>query len=124
MALRRQEHDGKISGVGRRNVLAGNALGFRADLLHQGLAGRIDGSSITGLACLLQTGVVLHGEFAVDGQIHRIRIFAGQADGKFDPLQTAGNDGDVLRVLFRCQHGGKQIAQLHFAPDAAGLDVG
>ena len=104
-------------------VLAGNTLGLQLDALHERLAGSLHGGSVGLLSRLLQPGVVLHGEFAVNGEPYDVGVLAGQADGEFDTLLAAGNDGHVFGILLRGQHGGQQACQLHFTPDAAGLDV-
>ena len=97
--LHGEEHQGKVRGMGRSDILAGNAAGFLPDADKQGFAGRIRRLSVAALAGFRQAQVVLLGKLAVDGQIYRFRSLARQAQGKLYPLGGAGHHSHILLIL-------------------------
>ena len=123
-AFDRQEHDGKVCGGRRRNILAGDLLRFRLQTLEERLAGGIRTGCIAGLGGFDQPNVILLRELAVDREADRSAGLIRKQDGVFHPLRGTGYNGNVLLILAGSQRLADQVAELHFAPDAAGLDVG
>ena len=120
--LQRQEHHGKIRGMGRNDIFA-DALALGADGVEQGAAGGLAGGCVARFGGFRQPGVVLLRKLAVNGQINGLVFFSRQDDGKFHPLLRAGNHRHVPGVLRRSKRLFQQRAQLHFAPDAPGFHI-
>ena len=100
-SLEGQEQNGEIGGIGRFDVLVPDVLGTAPNDLLQLLLGSIDPLPAAGLIGILQGSECVAGELGVNGQVDTPLAVAGQPDGKFHVLPTAGNGGDLRFVLLR-----------------------
>ena len=91
----------RIGGIGRFDVLVPDVLGTAPNDLLQLLLGSIDPLPAAGLIGILQGSECVAGELGVNGQVDTPLAVAGQPDGKFHVLPTAGNGGDLRFVLLR-----------------------
>ena len=125
-AFDRQEEDGEIGGVRRREVVVGNRLGLGANARLQRLGGQFRAGRIGALVRIDQALVVVTRELGVDRQPHRRALFSAprKADGEVDALAAARLGLDLLGVLVRREHLLEQGFELHLAEHAARLHVG
>jgi hypothetical protein len=121
-----EEHDGVRHGGGWVDVLVADAFAFGADGFLERLTCGGDLVGVSGLVGVLEAFPVFLGELGVDSEerVALRSVAVGELEGVLDRLECVGFDAGVLDVLLGGEHLLELLAELEFADDATGFDVG
>ena len=121
--LGRQEHDGEIGAVRRRDIFGADVLAGAAHPRFDAAQRRLGRFQIASLGCLDQPVVILGRVFRVERQPQRRLTVPRQFDRELDPLIAARPHLDIARVLVGREDLLEDVAERHLAPGPPRFDV-